>query len=43
MVRNKAKDFGMTADIRGPKAQSEAVRSNGSINAQPQERLKENR
>lgn len=43
MVRNKAKDFGKTADIRGPKSQSEAVRSNGSINSEPQERLKENR
>jgi small acid-soluble spore protein K (minor) len=43
MVRNKSKDFGKTADIRGPKAESEAVRSNGSINSEPQERLKENR
>jgi small acid-soluble spore protein K (minor) len=43
MVRNKEKDFGKSADIRGPKSQSEAVRSNGSINSQPQERLKENR
>lgn len=43
MVRNKAKDFGKTAEIRGPKAQSEAVRSDGSINSEPQERLKENR
>ncbi|ATO49974.1 MULTISPECIES: small acid-soluble spore protein K [Brevibacillus] len=43
MVRNKSKDFGKTADTRGPKSQSEAVRSDGSINAEPQERLKENR
>lgn len=43
MVRNKAKDFGKTAGIRKPKAQSEAIRPNGSINSEPQERLKENR
>ncbi|MDA5109096.1 MULTISPECIES: small acid-soluble spore protein K [Brevibacillus] len=43
MVRNKEKDFGKTPEIRGPKAQSEAVRSDGSINSEPQERLKENR
>jgi small acid-soluble spore protein K (minor) len=43
MVRNKEKDFGKTAEIRGPKAQSEAIRSDGSINSEPQERLKENR
>jgi small acid-soluble spore protein K (minor) len=43
MVRNKEKDFGKTAQIRGAKAQSEAVRPNGSINSEPQERLKENR
>ncbi len=42
-MRNKAKDFGKTADIQGPKSQSEAVRSNGSINSEPQERMKENR
>lgn len=42
-MRNKAKDFGKTADIQGPKSRSEAVRSNGSINSEPQERLKENR
>ncbi|UFJ41189.1 spore protein [Brevibacillus humidisoli] len=43
MVRNKEKDFPKTADIRGPKARSEALRPNGSINSEPQERLKENR
>ncbi|GAA4727014.1 small acid-soluble spore protein K [Brevibacillus fulvus] len=43
MVRNKANDFAKTADIRGPKSKSEAIRPNGSINSEPQERMKENR
>ena len=43
MVRNKSRYFGKTAEIRGPKSQSEAIRSDGSINAEPKERMKENR
>ncbi|CAJ1004092.1 small acid-soluble spore protein K (minor) [Brevibacillus aydinogluensis] len=43
MVRNKEKDFGKSPGISRPKAQSEAIRSDGSINSEPQERLKENR
>jgi len=43
MVRNKAKDFPQTTDIREPKAKQTAIRPDGSINSEPQERLKENR
>ncbi len=43
MVRNKSKDFPTTAGIREPKSSSEALRPDGSINSEPQERLKENR
>jgi len=43
MVRNKEKNFGKTSEIRGAKAKSAAIRPDGSINSEPQERLKENR
>ena len=42
-MRNKAHDFPGPQKIAFPRARTTALRPNGTINVDPQERLKENR